>query len=141
MSRDASVILSFGDGKYRFRLGWGELANVQESCDAGPFVTLERLKTGACRLQEIADVLLWGLIGGGLAPVDASKLIDMFVKARPPAENRLIAYAVMAAGCHGAPEEQIEKKSAAPDRDKKSTTSLTGRSGSERSTQQVPNSK
>lgn len=134
MSRDASVVLAFGDGDYLFRLAWGELAKLQEACDAGPFVVMQRLKDGSCRLDDISEVIRWGLIGGGLSPVEATKLIRLYVEGRPPAESRMTAYAVMAAGCLGAPEEQIEKKLEAPDQDGESTISQTGSSGSEHST-------
>jgi len=36
MSRDASLTLDFGDGEHRFRLGYRELIELQEKCDAGP---------------------------------------------------------------------------------------------------------
>ncbi|WP_041748227.1 gene transfer agent family protein [Bradyrhizobium cosmicum] len=132
MSRNASLTLDWGDGTYEFRLGWGELAKLQEACDAGPFVILDRLRTGACRLEDISGVIRWGLVGGGKSPVEATKLVRLYVEDRPPAENRLTAYAIMAAGCTGAPEEGIEKKSGAPDR--ASTISPTEKSGSEPST-------
>lgn len=135
MSRDASIILAFGDGDHLFRLGWAELEKLQEACDAGPFVILERLNSGSCRLQDIVETIRWGLIGGGKKPEEALKLERLYVRDRPPAENRLLAYAILAAACHGAPEEEIEKKSVAPDRDKGSTISRTGKSGSEPSTQ------
>lgn len=134
MSRDASIILAFGDGDYLFRLAWGELAKLQEACNAGPFVVMQRLSDGSCRLEDIQEVVRWGLIGGGMEPVKATKLVKLYVEGRPPAESRMIAYAVMAAGCLGAPEEQIEKKSEAPNPGNASTTSAMGSSGSERST-------
>ncbi len=134
MSRDASITLDWAGGTSHFRLGWGELAKLQEACDAGPFVVLERLNSGACRLEDISGVIRWGLIGGGLPPVDAAKTVRLFVEGVPPADNRLTAYAVLSAACYGAPEEGIEKKSAAPDRDDVLTTSHEEKSGSERST-------
>lgn len=132
MSRNASVTIDWGDGTYDFRLGWGELAKLQEACDAGPFVILDRLRSGTCLLEDISGVIRWGLVGGGKSPAEATKLVRLYVEDRPPAESRLTAYAIMAAGCTGAPEEGIEKKTVAPDR--ASTISPTERSDSERST-------
>lgn len=134
MSRDASILLTFGDGEYSFRLGWGELAKLQEAVDAGPFVIGDRLKDQTCRLEYIREVIRWGLIGGGKTPEQATRLIKLYVEERPPAENRLIALAVILAGVYGAPEEQIEKKSEAPNPASASTTSPTGSSASEPST-------
>jgi hypothetical protein len=134
LSRDASIALDWADGTYTFRLGWGEIAKLQEACDAGPFVILERLNTRACRIEDISNVLRCGLIGGGMAPVEALKKTRAYVEARPPAENLLHAIAVLSAGCYGAPEEQLEKKSNAPDRATASTIFQTEKSGSEQST-------
>ncbi len=131
MSRDASVTLDWADGSYHFRLAWGELAKLQEACDAGPFVILDRLNSGACRVEDISNVIRLGLIGGGMEPVPALKKVRDYVEGRPPAESRLTAYAVLSAGCYGAPEEEIEKKSEAPSQEHESTISRTGRLDSE----------
>lgn len=134
MSRDASVTLDWADGTFPFRLGWGELAKLQEACDAGPFVILDRLGSGACKIEDISNVIRLGLIGGGMEPVPALKKVREYVEGRPPAESRLTAIAVLSAGVYGAPEEDIEKKSQAPDQEHGSTISPTERSGSEPST-------
>ncbi len=131
MSRDASVTLDWADGSYHFRLAWGELAKLQEACDAGPFVILERLNSGTCRVEDISNVIRLGLIGGGMEPVPALKKVRDYVEGRPPAESRLTAYAILSAGCYGAPEEEIEKKSEAPSQEHESTISPTGRLDSE----------
>lgn len=127
-------MLPFGDGEHLFRLAWGELAKLQEARDCGPFVLMDRLRDGTCRIEDISEVIRWGLIGGGLSPIDASKKVKLYVEGRPPSESRLTAYAIMVAGCHGAPEEEIEKKSEAPNPDSASTISPTGNSASEHST-------
>jgi len=134
LSRDASVTFDWADGTFQFRLGWGEIAKLQEACDAGPFVILDRLNAKACKIEDISNVLRLGLVGGGLTPVEALKKTRAYVEARPPAENLLPAIAVLSAGCYGAPEEGIEKKLQAPDPGSASTTFQTEKSGSEPST-------
>jgi hypothetical protein len=131
LSRDGSITLAWAGGEHQFRLGWGELRSIQEACDAGPFVVLERLGNGSWKLEDISSVIRFGLIGGGVPPVEASKLVRLYVEKFPPAESCIVAHAVLTAGCIGAPEEQIEKKSEAPDRDSNElTTFLTEKSGS-----------
>lgn len=138
MSRDGSITLAWAGGEHLFRLGWGELRSIQEACDAGPFVVLERLGNGGWKLEDISSVIRFGLIGGGVPPVEASKLVRLYVEKFPPAESCIVAHAVLTAGCIGAPEEQIEKKSEAPDRDSSElTTFQTEKSGSEPSTESV----
>ena len=138
MSRDGSITLEWAGGEHLFRLGWGELRSIQEACDAGPFAILERLGNGAWRLDDISSVIRFGLIGGGVPPVEASKLVRLYVEKFPPAESCIVAHAVLTAGCIGAPEEQIEKKSEAPDRDSSDLTTFpTEKSGSGPSTESV----
>lgn len=138
MSRDASITIDWGDGTHHFRLAWGQMVKLQEECDAGPYVILQRLYGGTWKMQDISNVIRWGLIGGGLEPVQALKLVRAYVESRPPVENLLTAQAVLSAGCVGAPDEDAGKKAEAPDQESGSTVSQTGRSGSEPSMEPAP---
>lgn len=113
MSRDGSCELVFNGQRTLFRLTWRELMKIQEACDAGPYVILDRLLTGRWRLQDISEVIKWGLIGGGMMQADALDLIETEVQARRPIENLVIAQAVLGAGVVGTPEEDVGKKSEA----------------------------
>lgn len=113
MSRDASIELDWADGTYTFRLAWGELSHVQEACDAGPYVVLQRLYDNSWRMNDIREVIRWGLIGGGMEPSAALKLVRAYVEQRPPLENVLFAQAILSAGLQGAPEEEVGKTEAA----------------------------
>ena len=135
-NRDASIVLDWADDTYKFRLGWGELEKLQEECDAGPYEILHRLHAQTWRVRDISNVIRFGLIGGGLDPIKALKLVKFYVHQRPPVENLLFAQAILSAGCIGAPEEgEFSKKVKAPDQTEL-TTSQTGNSGSEPSTEQ-----
>ena len=113
MGRDARIELDWADGTYSFRLGWGEFGKLQEACDAGPFVILDRLQSGAWRVEDISGVIRLGLIGAGMEPPKALKLTRAYVEARPPAENLMVAQAVLSAGLVGAPDEPPGKDEAA----------------------------
>ncbi|MCP8894299.1 gene transfer agent family protein [Shinella daejeonensis] len=113
MSRDASVTLDWADGTYVFRLAWAELEMLQEAVDAGPWVVLQRLVDKSCRVGDISNVIRLGLIGGGLEPVAALKLVRSYVEARPPAESLIHAFAVLSAALNGAPEEPVGEHEAA----------------------------
>lgn len=93
-----------------FRLAWGELIKLQESRDAGPFVLHQRLADGSWRVEDIAEVIRWGLIGGGMTPADAVKKIRLFVEGRPPLENLIYAQTILGVALTGAPDEQLKKK-------------------------------
>jgi hypothetical protein len=97
--------MDWADGTYTFRLAWAELAELQEQCDAGPFVILDRLQTRQWRIQDVSNVIRLGLIGGGMEPVKALKLVRSYVEARPPMENVIYASGILSAGLMGAPDE------------------------------------
>ena len=137
MSRDARIDLDWADGTYSFRLGWGELAKLQEACDAGPLVVLERLAGGTWRVEDISATIRLGLVGGGMEPATALKMVRAYVEARPPAESLLAAQAILSVACYGAPEEDVGNPEAASP-GSASTASRTEGSGSPPSTEQEP---
>ena len=123
--RDARIELTIWDGDYEFRLGWGELAQLQEKCDAGPFVIHGRLEHKMWRVEDIEHTLRLGLIGAGRKPEDATKLIREHVKTRPAAEYAVAAQAVLGAALTGAPDESPGEGDAASQTENSLTTSPT----------------
>lgn len=123
--RDARVTFDWADGTYTFRLAWGQLGELQEKCDAGPYVVLQRLHSGAWRIEDIANVIRLGLIGGGIEPAQALKLVRRYVEARPPMENLIPAQVILSAGLTGAPEEKVGEADAANQTESSSTNSQT----------------
>lgn len=105
MSRDARIDLDWADGTYSFALKWGQLSELQERTSAGPYVVLDRLRSGHWRIEDISNVVRLGLIGGGMTPVDALAKTRTYVEDRPPMENVTVAYAILNAAIIGAPDE------------------------------------
>lgn len=140
MSRNGSHTAAFGDDDYTFRLGWGEWRDLQEACDAGPYVILDRLAAGRWRIEDIREVIRYGLIGGGLEPAKALKLIRQYVEDRPPMGSWKLALDIATAGVIGAPEEEVGKKAEAASRGRGKRRSRTANSGSLPSTEQAPSS-
>lgn len=126
MSRDAQITFPWADGDYTFRLGWGELEQLQEACDAGPYVILTRLQDETWRIGDISHTIRLGLVGGGMKMTDALLKVRKYVEARPPTENLLFAQIILSAGCVGAPEEKVGEEGApSPVEESGSTTSPT----------------
>lgn len=136
--RDASITLDWANGTYRFRLGWGDLAKLQEETDAGPYVVYQRLIGDTWRVQDIAGVIRLGLIGGGMKPADALRLTREYVEARPPLENLIVAQVVLSAALSGAPDEPVGEALAADRTESDSTRSPMESSGSPLSMPQEP---
>lgn len=105
MSRDGSVSLNFADGTYTFALHWGELRQLQEATDAGPFVIYQRLGSGSWRVEDISSTIRLGLIGGGATPEKALALVRDYVESRPPMETRALALGILGTALMGAPDE------------------------------------
>lgn len=125
MSRDGSCEVVFNGQITAFRLSWRELMKIQEACDAGPFVVLDRLLTGRLRLQDISEVIKWGLIGAGVDQQTAIKLVSSEVESRRPLENLVVAQIVLGAGVVGSTEEDVGKKSVAASQAKRKPRSQT----------------
>ncbi len=123
--RDARVTFDWADGTYSFRLAWGQLEELQEKCDAGPYVVLQRLHSGAWRVEDITNIIRLGLIGGGMEPSPALKIARLYVEARPPMENLIPAQAILSAALMGAPEEKVGEVDAANPEESSSTNSQT----------------
>lgn len=126
--RDARIELTWADGDYSFRLGWGQLSELQDRVNCGPFFLLNRLKTGEWRVEDISNIVRLGLIGGGMSPVTALNLTRKYVEERPPLENHEIACIILQAGLIGSPEEPVGEQVAANQKDESSTTSPTEKS-------------
>ena len=127
MSRNAETTQLFADGEYVFRLGWGELIKLQEECDAGPFVILDRLTNGRWKVQEISATIRLGLIGAKIEPHKAIKMVKAWVEDRPPLENLVLAQVILGAAVVGTAEEVAEppKKEEAASQENSSRTSPT----------------
>jgi len=110
MSRDASITLPWADGNHTFRLAWDGLIKLQEARDAGPLVVLKRLATDDCLVEDISHTIRLGLIGGGMEPPKALQMVRDYVESRPPIENRMLAYGILAIAWHGPEDENVGKR-------------------------------
>lgn len=138
MSRDASCFLMFPNGEeYTFRLAWGQMIKIQEARGCGPLVVYNRLWDDSYFLEDVREVIHWGLVGGGMNEIKANKLCREYVEGRPILDNIMLARTILKVGLMGPPdEEEIEKKT--PETiPSESTISATGESASPNSTELV----
>lgn len=118
MSRDGSISLDWGNSRHRFRLGIGELRELQEEINRprakigapliGPGSLWRSLQTYDAWKDEVREVIRLGLIGGGMKPLDALGLVRRYVDERPLVESSVHAVAVLGAALFGPPEEPVE---------------------------------
>lgn len=114
MSRGGETMLAWGDGTYPFALRIGELRGLQEKTDTGPQVLFRRLADGTWRVDDARHVLFFGLVGGGMPPVEATALVRRWCEERPLSESILPACVVLHAALFGVADESVGKAEAPP---------------------------
>lgn len=131
MSRHAAIETQFGDGTYSFRLGLDEIEELERKRDLSIFTIMHRLRPEIRepRLADITEVIRLGLIGGGMAPVDALALTRRYVDRRPIDENRDVALAIVIAALsrlHTDTQENASGEARAPETSQGSTSAPSG---------------
>ena len=110
MSRDASIEFVWGEGPTRFALRYGEISELCEKRKCGPLKLMRRIENEEWFIEDIYEIIRIGLIGGGAAPADAYRIAERYVKNRPALESLPAAYAIIAAGLSGSPDDPPSKK-------------------------------
>lgn len=112
--RSGHLEADFADGEYVFKLGWGQLVELQEKCNIGPHALLRRLEAGLWMVDDIAETIRLALIGGdpvNMQPIKAKKLVERYVKDRPLTENiSLVRVILMVALFGGESVEPVDQK-------------------------------
>lgn len=151
MSRDASIRLEWGDEEYLFRIAIGQWRKIQERCDAGPGEIYRRLigvatalQTGATlgeaasygmigdwRIDDVREVILQALVGGGLTEIQAAVLVrDRIDKNADFKAHLALAFNIVKAALGDVADETVGEKSG---RAKRRAPSRAANSGSPRS--------
>lgn len=107
MSRAAEVTLLWGGEERLFRLPIGRIRAVQEKCDAGLPELLRRYITQAWMIDDVREVILQGLIGGGLDNQSATKAVMAYFDDTPVQPHVITAQAIVAAAIVGVDDEDL----------------------------------
>jgi hypothetical protein len=107
---DGSIVRSWADMEQcRFKLGIGQLRELQEKTNSGPPEVFYRLGNHTWRVDDIRETIRLGLIGGGhVTPADALVKVVRYVDNRPLMENAEIALSIIGAALLGDPMDQPE---------------------------------
>ena len=90
------TVRNWQGGEHAFLFDYGALRGLEDARDAGAYYTLQRLMSGLFRLDDVTDVIKFGLIGGGMGEGDARRLVT-----RVAGEVPLYALALFAASILG----------------------------------------
>jgi len=130
-TRSAEVSLWLGPEQRVFRLTVPMLEKVQEATDAGPPELIARMAgmlaapagmsnlqravmggLGRWRVQDIHAPILFGLIGGGMDPPAAARIVEEWVSERPLIESVPVALAALMAAVFGPEDEPLGEPTA-----------------------------
>lgn len=105
MNRQAEITLDFGDGSYLFKLTVAGTIELEEKCGAPITVVFRRIEAGEYMRRDLRETIRLGLIGGGLKPPEALKLVTRYVDERPITECWPTARFILAAAMFGFAED------------------------------------
>lgn len=100
-------------GEHAFRLAIAQLEALQQKTDAGPEWLVFRLQAGQWTAAELFEVLRLGLIGGGMADVEAKRLVETAFDRHPLIEFKVPALSVLMAALYGPADDPVGKPSPA----------------------------
>lgn len=101
------IELNWHGGEHKFALRIGQLRALQDKLDSGPEEILNRFRLGTWRVDDVVEVLRFGLIGGGMDSKGAGKLVLRLVDLHPIIEFKLTALHVLAASLLGVEDDPV----------------------------------
>lgn len=108
MGLKTEVRLDFAGERRTFDLSpIGALRRVQDACDAGVQVVLNRLFDGSWRLDDLREPIIQGLVGAGTPQREAQALVEKWLDPEPKQQFIPIAQAVLMAWLVGAEDEDL----------------------------------
>ena len=136
-NRNGEIHEDFADGHYVFRLPIGQMEELQEKTGCGPYRLAIKMMSGDWGTKDVSQTIRLSLIGGGMEPIPALKLVQRYVE--PVGSNWLdhadLAQRIVWAALRGAPEE-LPGKESEPEATSEGSNSPTDALPSVNSTQQ-----
>jgi Phage tail tube protein, GTA-gp10 len=134
MSRAGKLTLQWADGEYDFKLAIGELEELEaatrrikndagEYTYVGPIELHKMIVEGTCLMRDVREVIRIGLIGGGMKPAEALRLVRRYVdEVVDFYANRNIAARIINAPLEGFELEPLGKSAEAGGKSKPAAT-------------------
>lgn len=101
------LVIQWPGGEHAFRIGIGQCRVIQQKTECGPEHLLNKIKAGVWTVDELREILRNGLIGGGMAPVEALKIIDKTFDEAPGIKFKAPAMEVLSAYLFGPPDDTV----------------------------------
>lgn len=95
MNLSGLVTMQWADGEYAFRLTFPGAVELEQKCGAAISVIATRVMSGQWHGNELWETIRLGLIGGGMPPLDALRMVRTYVEGRPLSESQPVARLIM----------------------------------------------
>lgn len=120
MSVNGTVKIDWADGTHDFNVAKFEQAfELEEKCDAGLQEIFERVSHRKWRVNDLRETIRVGLIGAGMEPPKALRLVRRYVEGRPWAESVPVAQVILLAALVGVPGDNDLGKTTAEETESK----------------------
>lgn len=106
-------VMAWVGGEHPFLLALAELEALQDKCDAGPELVLNRVQFGGWKIADLYETTRWGLIGGGMDRIAADKLVRRMFETHPPMAFKALAARILYSSLYGPEDDPVGKGSAA----------------------------
>lgn len=106
--------LQFGNGTYPFQLKLKQIADLQSLRGAGIGPIYSRVLTHQEFVEDCTETIRLGLIGGGLDPIEARRLVDLHAGDDMIHESRWALAAAILSACIFGYEPDAKRKKKAP---------------------------
>lgn len=127
MTANGTRSITWAHGEDTFCLAKVEtLLALEDKCNAGLGTIAKRLETGDWYVNDVRQPILLGLIGGGMKPEMAKKVMQDQVDGKPIAEFVLLAYEIVASAIVPPPGPQPGKEPADRATTEFASTTMTG---------------
>jgi hypothetical protein len=94
-----------GDGEHAFALPFHLSKELEATTGVGIGVLFQRVRALAFSISDISETIRLALIGGGMTPAEAFKLVETYVKPRPLAESLPVALGILETVWFGTPAD------------------------------------
>lgn len=99
--------LQWSGGEHNFLLAIDQMRALQNKCNAGPEFIRMRLLGGQWYVDDVIQPIRLGLIGAGMDPEEARKLVEDHVEGKPLTKSVVVAQVILMASLYGPEDDQV----------------------------------
>ncbi|WP_309086466.1 gene transfer agent family protein [Chelativorans sp.] len=110
MRQHGAIELAWNGGEHTFRLGLAEIEELERECEMSVFLLYSAVsdKVPFAHLKHYSAVIRLGLVGGGMAPVEARAEVRRNVDERPLVESVVLAQVILRAALERVHSKEME---------------------------------